>query len=113
MALSSRAAVGLLWALALVPLATVAQRNGASPRQTNLLANNCLQCHARPNIDVPLMGKTEDWKDRVKKGEDELLKNVVQGLRGMPPLGYCSACTEEDLRVLTRMVAGLPEKAAQ
>ncbi len=110
MALSSRTAAGLLWALALLPLATTAQ---LTTRQTNLLANNCLQCHARPNIDVPLMGKAEDWKDRVKKGEDELLKNVVQGVRGMPPLGYCSACTEQDLRVLTRMVAGLPEKAAQ
>ena len=38
-----------------------------------------------------------------------MLQNVVYGIRGMPPLGYCSACTEEDFRVLIRLMAGLPE----
>ena len=78
-------------------------------RQAQLLANNCVQCHARANIGAPLMGKPEDWKERSKQGEEKLLANVIYGIRGMPPYGYCSACTEQDLRALIRFMANLPE----
>lgn len=81
-------------------------------RQAQLLANNCVQCHARANIGAPLMGKAEDWKDRNLQGEEKLLQNVVYGIRGMPPFGYCSACSEQDLRALIRFMAGLPDPVA-
>ncbi|MRV70433.1 cytochrome c5 family protein [Duganella sp. FT92W] len=76
-------------------------------RQLKLLQNNCLQCHARPGIGAPLAGRPEDWQSRNRLGEDAMLRNVVQGMRGMPPLGYCAACDEADLRVLIRLLAGL------
>lgn len=79
-------------------------------RQLKLLTNNCLQCHANPQTTAPLIGNTEDWQSVVAQGEEVTLQNVVLGIRGMPPLGYCSACTEQDLRELTRFVAGLPDK---
>lgn len=78
-------------------------------RQLALMINNCAQCHARPETGAPLMGREEDWREAVARGEDAMLINVVQGIRGMPPLGYCSACTEQDFRVLIRMMAGLPD----
>ncbi len=78
-------------------------------RQAQLLANNCVQCHARANIGAPLMGKPEDGKERSKQGDENLLANVIYGIRGMPPYGYCSACTEQDLRALIRFMANLPE----
>jgi len=78
-------------------------------RQAQLLANNCVQCHARANIGAPIMGNTEDWKERSKQGEEKLLANVIVGLRGMPPLGYCSACSEQDFRALIRFMANLPD----
>ena len=59
------------------------------------------------------MGVVEDWREAVAKGEDAMLVNVVQGIRGMPPLGYCSACSEEDLRVLIRMVAGISDREGE
>ena len=37
------------------------------------------------------------------------MRHVVEGVGGMPPLGYCSACTEDELRALTRMLAGVKE----
>jgi cytochrome c5 len=91
----------------------LASANGAglTDRQISLLTNNCVQCHARPNIGVPLMGNPPDWRERIKQGEDKLLVNVVHGLRGMPPLGYCSACDEADLRALIRVMAGSAEGA--
>lgn len=82
-------------------------RAGLTARQSQLLNVNCLQCHARDGIGVPLMGNQEDWKKRKGQGEDTLLRNAIQGVRGMPPLGYCAACTEEDLRALVRWVSGL------
>jgi cytochrome c5 len=78
-------------------------------RQAQLLANNCVQCHARANIGAPIMGNPADWKERSKQGEEKLLANVISGVRGMPPLGYCSACTKQDFRALIRMMANLPE----
>ncbi len=59
------------------------------------------------------MGVPGAWQASVARGEDAMLQNVVYGIRGMPPLGYCSACTEEDFRVLIRLMTGLPEGGAQ
>lgn len=78
----------------------------ADARQTSLLVNNCLQCHAHPETGAPLIGASDDWQAAVAEGEDAMLVNVVKGIRGMPPLGYCSACDEQDLRVLIRVLTG-------
>ena len=78
-------------------------------RQSTLLLNNCMQCHARPDTGAPFIGVESDWQDAVARGEDAMLVNVVQGIRGMPPLGYCSACSEQDLRVLIRTLSGMPD----
>lgn len=83
-----------------------------SGRQSMLLANNCLQCHARPGVPAPQIGDAAAWNKLAGKGEAALLANAVQGLGGMPPLGYCSACTEQDLRALIRFMAKLPAPAA-
>ena len=98
----------LFLVLAMLPGLVAAE---LTKRQINLLENNCLQCHARPGIGVPVIGDAAAWKDRVQLGEEKLLASTVVGLRGMPPLGYCSACTEQDFRAMNRMLAGLAEVA--
>jgi len=84
-----------------------------SPRQMALFNNNCVQCHLRPGVGAPLAGNAKDWQARKAQGEDTLLRHVVEGLKGMPPLGYCSACSEDDFRALIRLMAGLPEGGAK
>jgi cytochrome c5 len=74
-----------------------------------LFAANCAQCHLRVETTAPLAGAAPQWAERVKKGEAVLMRNLVEGIGMMPPLGYCSACTEDDLRALTRMLAGVQE----
>ncbi|GHD29254.1 c-type cytochrome [Halioglobus pacificus] len=83
----------------------------ASPdeRQISLFISKCVQCHAQPHTGAPQVGVPEDWESVIDQGEDATLVNVVHGIRGMPPLGYCSACDEKDLRVLTRFAAGFPD----
>lgn len=82
-----------------------------SARQSQLLASNCLQCHARAGVGAPQAGDAEAWKKYTAKGEPAMLVNVVQGTGGMPPLGYCSACTEADFRALIRFMARLAPPA--
>ena len=81
-------------------------------RQSTLFVNNCAQCHTRQETGAPFVGVQGDWQEAVARGEDAMLINVIEGIRGMPPLGYCSACTEQDFRVLIRMMAGLPDNTA-
>jgi cytochrome c5 len=82
-----------------------------SQRQLELFSSNCVQCHARPGIGAPLIGNADDWRERQAQGEEVLLLNVVEGVGGMPPLGYCSACDEADFRVLIRLL--LPASESQ
>ncbi len=102
----------ILQLLAITPLLfSMALQAYAAPdaRQSALLLNNCMQCHARKETGAPFIGVAEDWQEAVARGEESMLINVVQGIRGMPPLGYCSACSEEDLRVLIRTLSGMPD----
>jgi cytochrome c5 len=93
-----------LWLLVL--FAAARADAAADARQLQLLANSCMQCHAHQETGAPRIGNRSDWRDAVARGEDAMLVNVVQGVRGMPPLGYCSACSEDDFRVLIRLLVG-------
>jgi len=96
--------------LCLVSLGCALQAFAApDSRQSTLFVNNCAQCHVREETGAPFIGVEEDWREPLARGEDAMLVNVVHGIRGMPPLGYCSSCTEEDFRVLIRMLAGIPD----
>lgn len=100
-----------LFLLCLLP-ATLLAGPASTPtaRQLELFSSNCVQCHARPGIGAPLMANADDWKSRQAQGEEVMLKHVVDGVRGMPPLGYCSACNEEDFRVLIRLLLPATEQ---
>lgn len=80
---------------------------GLSERQLKLLNINCVPCHAGTQAGSPLMGDPQAWSARISKGEEALLRNLVQGMPGMPPLGYCFACSEADLRALIQTISGL------
>jgi cytochrome c5 len=99
----------LMTFLALVVASILPANAAPTPRQSTLMLNNCMQCHARPETGAPFIGEKEHWKEALARGEDAMLLNVVQGIRGMPPLGYCSACSEQDLRVLIRTLSGMPD----
>jgi len=79
-----------------------------SDRQIRLMLNNCVQCHTKPILGAPLIGDQQAWQKVFRKGEEQVLKNVVQGLGSMPPLGYCSTCDEADFRALIKTMSGLP-----
>jgi cytochrome c5 len=86
---------------------------GAAPgpldeRRTALFAANCIQCHARPETGAPQLGDEATWASRRAQGAEALLRHTVLGVDAMPPLGYCSACSEADLRALIQFLSGAP-----
>lgn len=99
--------------LIFVLLSTISTYSQAAPteRQMKLLTVNCLQCHVNADTGAPVMGDQDAWRPILAQGKQQIMTHVVEGLRGMPPLGYCSACTEADLVTLSEALAGqaLPE----
>ena len=108
-----RAVHYLLMPLSLLLLVLISVSISAQPnnRQIQLLTNNCLQCHTNPDTNAPQMGNKDDWKETIKKGPKQLLINTIVGMQGMPPLGYCSACTEQDFKVLIELMSGTSFKS--
>lgn len=78
----------------------------ADPRIAKLYAQSCKSCHTVADSGAPLTGDKAAWSVRLQKGEDALAQSTLQGLNGMPPGGQCFACTPDDLRALTRFMAG-------
>ena len=58
----------------------------------------CFSCHAAGVAGAPRVGDVEAWAPRVAKGDALLLKSTVEGMvPGMPPMGLCMQCSEEQL----------------
>lgn len=58
----------------------------------------CFSCHAAGVAGAPKVGDPEAWAPRVAKGDALLLKATVDGIQpGMPPMGLCMQCTEDEL----------------
>ena len=69
-------------------------------------ARSCALCHITGEANAPVIGDTEEWQQRLQKGEAVLLNNVVNGINSMPPLGYCMSCEAADFRVMIDFMAG-------
>ena len=70
-------------------------------------ARSCALCHITGEATAPIVGDTEEWQQRLQKGEAALLNNVVNGINSMPPLGYCMSCEAADFRVMIDFMAGV------
>jgi cytochrome c5 len=98
-------ALALLACLATAP----AQADEGAPppsRAAEVFQLVCAQCHARAGLDVPQIGDAAAWQERAARGAEALLASTVEGRGGMPPLGSCSFCTEQELRELIALLAG-------
>lgn len=61
---------------------------------------SCLACHASIDARAPLTGSLAQWKPRLDKGMDLLVKHAMEGFNAMPPKGLCADCSEADMRAL-------------
>lgn len=93
------------------PSASAAARVPESAALAQLYATSCKQCHANPAAGAPLTGDTVAWAPRIDKGMDTLLDHSINGFQGMPPMGMCMQCSEQQFRALIGFMAALPHDA--
>ncbi len=77
----------------------------ADPALAALYQQSCFACHGTGAGGAPRTGSA-DWQPRLDKGMDTLLDNTINGFKGMPPLGMCMDCGEEEFTALIEFMAG-------
>ncbi len=86
----------------------VATTMPADPELARLYGQTCRTCHTTAATGAPLTGDRAAWAPRVAQGMPALIEHTVSGYKGMPPLGSCMDCTEQDFEALIRFMAGQP-----
>jgi len=61
---------------------------------------NCFACHGTGAAGAPLLGEAEVWEEKLAKGIDEVMANVINGINAMPARGLCAGCSDDDLKAL-------------
>ena len=67
---------------------------------------SCKLCHANPASRAPLTGDGPAWSPRIAQGPDTLLDHTINGYNGMPPMGLCVQCSEEQFLGLISFMSG-------
>lgn len=58
----------------------------------------CRTCHSVTSPGIPKLHSKSDWKARLAKGNEQLYDNAINGFQGMPPRGFCSDCTGDEIK---------------
>ena len=66
---------------------------------------SCRSCHTVAGTGAPLTGDAGAWAERLEKGMNTLVDNVVNGFGGMPPYGMCMDCDGEQFELLIEFMA--------
>jgi cytochrome c5 len=62
---------------------------------------SCRSCHSLPQSGAPLTGHGAVWQALLATGGmDGLVASTRNGLNGMPAMGLCSDCSDEDFGAL-------------
>lgn len=67
---------------------------------------SCFACHGTGAAGAPVMGDADAWEERMAKGMDAVMANVVNGVNAMPPKGLCMTCSDDNLRSLVNYMSG-------
>jgi quinoprotein glucose dehydrogenase len=57
----------------------------------------CAGCHSSGRNGAPRFGDTEAWQKLTTKGLTNLVYSTKNGLNGMPPMGLCNDCSDQEL----------------
>lgn len=68
-------------------------------------SRSCALCHVEGVADAPVVGDSPEWQRRLAQGEETVMRNVLEGINSMPPLGYCMSCELEDFRAMVGFMA--------
>ena len=66
-----------------------------------LYDGTCSVCHETGAAGAVVTGDSEAWQAlKDESSMDELVASVREGKGGMPPMGMCNDCSDEDFRAL-------------
>lgn len=80
-------------------------------RLNELWTASCRGCHTSRMSGAPRPGDAAAWAPIIAQGMDTMLEHTINGYQKMPPLGLCSACTEEDFVALISWMSGIDSPA--
>jgi cytochrome c5 len=71
----------------------------------HLVESHCTNCHSDGKDGAPKMNDFNDWKPRLQKGMDGLVKSAISGHKAMPARSGMAQLSDTDLRnAVTYMV---------
>lgn len=63
-------------------------------------SQKCAMCHASGAAGAPIVGKADQWSDRIAQGMDTLYGNAINGVGAMPPKGTCMDCSDDQIKAI-------------
>jgi len=87
------------------PSAATLQQLPDDSELARIYDSSCKLCHANPASGAPLTGDIQAWRPRIAQGADTLLDHSINGYNGMPPMGLCMQCSEEQFLGLIRFMS--------
>ncbi len=67
----------------------------------NIYDNSCASCHDRGLQGAPILGDEANWKRRLLKGKDTVIRHAIEGYNQMPAKGTCTTCSNAQIRAVT------------
>ena len=86
--------------------AAAAPPPAASPAIQKIYATTCSNCHGKPGTGAPQTGDIQGWAPRVAQGREIVLTHIINGYKGMPPMGMCMQCSEDDFVAVAEYMSG-------
>ena len=58
----------------------------------------CMSCHMSGAAGAPITGKSDQWSERLAKGNDTLYSNAINGIGVMPAKGGLMSLTDDEVK---------------
>lgn len=89
--------------------AAAAAAASSGPRSGADIYNaSCVACHGSGVLGAPKLHNGGDWAPRLEKGFDTVWQNALNGVGGMPPMGTCGNCSDDDIKAaIEYMIEGI------
>jgi len=81
----------------------------SGPRAGSEIYNKaCVACHSVGVLNAPKHQNAADWSPRLEKGFDVVWQNAINGIGGMPPMGTCGDCSNDEIKAaIEHMIEGI------
>jgi len=86
-------------------IALAEQARPDDPALSQIYQRSCISCHTSLSSTAPIVGFSPAWKPRLAQGMTVLVQHAREGYKAMPPKGFCSDCSDQDLQKLIEFMS--------